>query len=312
MEESGKSGDWERLGSRSLGSHFVFSLRYDRYRLHPRAGEADAARQQVREREFVVIESRDWVNVVPITVEQEIVLVRQFRHGVGGDSLEVPGGVMDAGENPLETAVRELREETGYTGDSPVYLGSSWPNPALQNNRCHFLAVTNCRHSHPLEPDPFEQIEVERFPLESLSRLILEGQVQHALAVNALFLYREWAAGRLQPDAVNRLDGPGAMDRPQPQSTPVAARTARLSVLFAGRVQGVGFRVTTRVLARNYPITGEVENLPDGRVRLEAEGEVASLEEFLTAVSSRMAHLITKTETVWSEAVGCWQEFSIV
>ena len=168
---------WRKMGSRPLGSHFVFSIRYDRYHLLP----------DDKEREFVVIESRDWVNVIPITADGHVVLVRQYRHGVESPSLEIPGGVIDEGESPLQAAQRELSEETGYQGERVQFLGSTWPNPALQNNQCHFFAVWDVELQGALVPDEFERIEVVLKPLAEVPALIKSGQIRHALVVAAFY-----------------------------------------------------------------------------------------------------------------------------
>ena len=93
------------------------------------------------EKEFIVAHAPDWVNVVAVTPEGKIVLVRQFRFGSNALSLEVPGGVMEEGEDPIAAGVRELSEETGYGGGKARLLGSVHPNPAIQDNRCHFVLV---------------------------------------------------------------------------------------------------------------------------------------------------------------------------
>lgn len=172
---------WRRLGSRAMGSHFVFSLRYDQYQLAPEG----------KEREFVVIESRDWVNVIPLTEDNQVVLVRQFRHGVAAPSLEIPGGVIDDGESPLHAALRELREETGYAGEGGELLGYSWPNPALQNNRCHYALVRNVKRVGELLPDEFERLEVVLAPLTEIPQMIVRGEIRHSLVIAAFFLYQQ-------------------------------------------------------------------------------------------------------------------------
>ncbi|HMD61926.1 MAG TPA: NUDIX hydrolase, partial [Opitutaceae bacterium] len=99
---SGEPSRWLRGGERVLASTRVLELRSVKYR-HPKRGE----------REFVVLHAPDWVNVVAVTPGGELVLVRQFRFGSNSLSLEVPGGVIEAGEDPLAAGVRELSEETG-------------------------------------------------------------------------------------------------------------------------------------------------------------------------------------------------------
>jgi ADP-ribose pyrophosphatase len=127
----------------------------------------------------------DWVNVIPVTADGQVVFVRQHRCGIDASTLEIPGGCVEPGEDPAFAASRELREETGYSGPL-VALGAVWSNPAIQNNRTHlFLARPAVRSSDP-DPDPGEQIEVVLRPLASVVGLLDAGAIDHALAVVAL------------------------------------------------------------------------------------------------------------------------------
>ncbi|HEX2861258.1 MAG TPA: NUDIX hydrolase, partial [Lacunisphaera sp.] len=132
----------------------------------------------------------DWVNVVALTSAHQLVLVRQFRYGTDDFSLEVPGGVIDPGEDPVAAGVRELREETGFVGSSARLLGSVHPNPAMQNNRCHLVLVENARREAALEWDPDEELEVVTRTVDEAYALAYNGGITHALVLNALLLFR--------------------------------------------------------------------------------------------------------------------------
>ncbi len=133
------------------------------------------------------LEVRDWVAVVPVTPQGELVLVRQYRHGIDGFTVEVPGGMLDEGESPAEAAARELREETGFVSPRPLeLLGSAHPNPPLQGNRYSmFLALDVERLGAPAF-DVGEECEVLLRPLDEVRRTLGEGEMTHALVNYAI------------------------------------------------------------------------------------------------------------------------------
>jgi len=157
---------------------------------HPllRVDMARRRREPGLERDFIVLTSPDWVNVVPITAHGEVVLIRQWRHGTEAETLEIPGGVVDAGESPRQAGLRELAEETGYQAGRVEELGWVEPNPALFTNRCHTLLATDCHRVGEQRPEDTEEIEVLTRPLDEVPGLVASGAIGHSLVVAALAL----------------------------------------------------------------------------------------------------------------------------
>jgi ADP-ribose pyrophosphatase len=156
-------------------------------------------RRDVR-RDFVVIATTDWVNVIAHTTDDRLVLVRQFRYGIDEFSWEIPGGVIDPGEDPVVAGVRELREETGYEGVNARLLASIHPNPAIMNNRCHLVLVEQCRPAAALAWDPDEEMEVAALPTAEVYARARSGGITHSLVLDGLFFFEPlWRAGRAGP-----------------------------------------------------------------------------------------------------------------
>ena len=143
-------------------------------------------------RRLSVLQATDWVNVVALTPQKEVVLVRQFRHGTREFTLEIPGGMVDPGETPAQAAARELLEESGFAGDDPVALGAVSPNPALFDNHCHSFLIGNCRKIAEPALDHGEDIEVLLKPWDEIPAMIAAGGIGHALVICAFW----WAFSR--------------------------------------------------------------------------------------------------------------------
>lgn len=163
---------WKILSSRYVHPHF-------------RADTVELANGKTFEP--FVFEFRDWANVLALTKNNEVVLVKQYRHGVQELSLELPGGVVDDGENPLEGAKRELLEETGYKAGQIIEVGKFYPNPAIQQNTLYCYLATDVEWAGEQDLDESEEIEVVLVQLDELVEMVKQGRIMHALNVAVLF-----------------------------------------------------------------------------------------------------------------------------
>lgn len=141
---------------------------------------------------FHRLTSPDWVNILPVTADGHAVLVRQNRAGSLSKTLEVPGGMVDDGEDLAEAAKRELEEETGYSCGDLQLLGAINPNPAIMNNTVHMFLATNCEllAERSRFPDENEFIEIELVPVKHLVDMVQKRQIDSALAALTIMMAR--------------------------------------------------------------------------------------------------------------------------
>ena len=173
---SSEPSKWETLSEESIAECRVFEV-FKEHCLHPKDG---------RRSDFYTIGSNDWVNTLALTPKRELVMVQQYRFATRELSWEIPGGIIDPGENPLEAGVRELREETGFQGHNARIIGHCSPNPAILRNRCHFALVENVECTPSIDLDEHEEILVKTVPLEEVFEWAGNLQISHTLTLNAL------------------------------------------------------------------------------------------------------------------------------
>ncbi|MFZ0449716.1 MAG: NUDIX hydrolase [Desulfatiglandaceae bacterium] len=177
---------WEVISTIRDKSYRVFALRKDTA-LSPRTGKTH---------DFFILESSSWVNVIPLTKDNQVVLVRQYRHGTGEVTLEIPGGLVENKDTPEQAAWRELAEETGYGAEEMISLGFVFPNPAIQNNKCFTFLAKNAMQVGEQDQDGGEDIEILLKPLSEIPGLIRTGVISHSLVVAAFYrFFMEHARG---------------------------------------------------------------------------------------------------------------------
>ena len=167
---------WPKLGSERGPDFGILRVRFDDLE-NPRTGA------KLRR---IVLENPAWVNIVALTPDSRVVVIRQFRFGTSAVATEIPGGMVDPGESSEHAAKRELREETGFESSKWTYLGCVEPNPALQDNLCHHWLAEDVVMSAEPELDPGEDIEVTTYSLKQIGQAIEDASMRHVLVLSAL------------------------------------------------------------------------------------------------------------------------------
>jgi len=178
---------WQKLSSRYLVKEKWATLRVDTCRLQNGTVKDD----------YYVLEYPEWANAVALTKDNKIIMVRQYRHAADIISLEIPGGVIEPGENPETGVKRELLEETGYSFETCELIATLYPNPATSDNRTFTYLLTGGVKTNEQDLDEHEILNVEEYTIEEVKQLLVENKIDQALHTAALFY------GLMKLDAVN-------------------------------------------------------------------------------------------------------------
>ena len=170
---------WKLKKSTPLNDYRIFSTK-KKSTVSPKDGTVH---------DFYVVDAPDWVNIIAVTPAGEIVLIKQFRHGTGEITLEIPGGMVDPGESPAECARRELLEETGFTSTQWEQIGCVRPNPAFMSNSCYTFLASGCERTSEPSFDTTEDIETLLVAPQEIKQYIREGTIDHCIVIAAFGFY---------------------------------------------------------------------------------------------------------------------------
>ena len=169
---------WKTLGTKQIFGNKIFGFREDTVK-SPKTDNTHPV---------WVMDAPTWVNIIPITKEKKVIMIKQYRFGSQEISLEVPGGMVDAGEDAQSAATREMKEETGYESEEVHAIGKISPNPALMSNHTYSYVAYNVKKTGDQQLDNMEDIEVLEVDLNQIPTLITNGEIDHSLVVSAFYL----------------------------------------------------------------------------------------------------------------------------
>ncbi|TZF86459.1 NUDIX hydrolase (plasmid) [Pedobacter sp. BS3] len=184
--------NWERLSSEYLVKENWATLRVDTCRM-PNGTIID---------DYYVLEYPDWVNAVALTKDNEVIIIRQYRHAAGKVITEIPGGCIDPGETPEEAVKRELSEETGYEFQTIEPIATLYANPSTAGNKTYSFLLTGGRKVREQHLDGREEIEVELVSINKLKEMLFNNQFEQALHASAIFYALEKLQKIAHPSAL--------------------------------------------------------------------------------------------------------------
>lgn len=176
MSDNSITQKWKLVKTEEGPDLTLFQARFD-WLKNPRNGRTLKA---------TILEAPDWVNMVALTPDGKLVVVKQYRFGSGEVTVEIPAGIIEKGESSREAAVRELAEETGYTSEDWEYLGWSAPNPAYLDNRCHHWLTRDVKRTQDPALEAGEALLAFEMSLKEIGDEVAAGSFRHSLAFSAL------------------------------------------------------------------------------------------------------------------------------
>jgi 8-oxo-dGTP pyrophosphatase MutT (NUDIX family) len=172
---------WKTLKSKNILQNRIFSF-----------NEEQVLSPKNKKFPVWVMEAPTWINIIPVTSDNRIIMVKQYRFGNKEITLEIPGGMSEPNEDPKSAAIREMKEETGYTSENVIEIGSVSPNPALMNNQAITYLAFDVELTSIQNLDTMEDIEIIEINLEEVPRLIQNKTINHALVVSAFYFFDKY------------------------------------------------------------------------------------------------------------------------